>query len=113
MTHTVFNHDSGYDQDRKQVWTTINGRKIYAASKEQLARTVYTGYVSHKERVYCLYCGKEWYDLSVPCECLTKDDKNRNIRLNAGKILQQIEQEKAIAAKKAEEDNKGNSPEQS
>lgn len=59
----------GQNHKKEEFWTVIGGRKIYAHSMEALCRTVAYGWITHKEKCICIYCGKEWYDMSAPCTC--------------------------------------------
>jgi hypothetical protein len=97
--------DEGMNHKTKEYWTVIAGRKIYAKSLEALYRTVAYGWVSHKEKSICIYCGREWYDLSNPCHCLmNKGDMGK--RVLAMKKLHEIMSAQEAKEKAKEEKKK-------
>ena len=90
--------EEGVNHKKKEYWTTVARRKIYAKSLESLYCTVAHGWIMHKEKVICIYCGKEWYVLSEPCDCLmSKGDSAK--RLEAKRRLEEIRLYKKSKAK--------------
>ena len=93
--------EEGHNDQTKEYWTTIGGKRVYSHDMEALCRTVGYGWTLDKGKIVCVYCGIESYILSVPCECFgTKGDTGKR-KEAVRRLLKIMSEQEAIKTPKA------------